>query len=208
MNENPSQIPPQTETAPTATPSTTVETVEWFDSLPTPEQKPKKKHVRMIIILIAATLITGGAGLWFALSQTKQCLTTNDLKTLTGISDIDPVTSPNIYFFSYPVEFQAGSTSYNIVSEPTGPQLVSKLSDFYKSHLHSSMIFTLTSDYFLENDKTLAEQRLTTLKGDLTNAGIPADAIRISDPVQNDPENDTEQATTASIAITSDASCR
>lgn len=187
-------------------------TNDWFNSLPTPiTEPPKKKPLKPKLIILAVSLLILAGSVAAALIvniQRPQCLTTNDLKELLGLTDVDNVSSASDFFFNYQVQFKSNSTIYATSADSTGSEIIKHIGTFYTKHPDKSITFTLTSDYFDDSGATLAKQRIKAIRTDLINSGIASDHITSEEPVQNDPEDKTEEATTVSIAITSVAACK
>lgn len=185
-------------------------TNDWFNSLPTPATEPPKKKPLKLIVLAVLLLILAGSVAAALIVNTKrpQCLTTDDLKELLGRTDVDTVSSASDFFFNYQVEFEANSTAYATDTESTGPEIIQQVSAFYTKHPDKSITFTLASDYFDDSGATLAKQRIDTIRTDLSGSGISSNHIASKEPAKNDRENKAEEATTASIAITSISTCK
>lgn len=206
MNTPPSQPTQQTPQS-----TTTVETVEWFDSLPDPATKPPKKNHTLVIVigaLSAVTIIMTVVALVIG-GQSARCLTTNDLKSLLSVEELDAVSAPTLSFFSYPLEFLPATTTYNdSAMDETGSMFIERIRNWYSNRSDASIVITLSADYFAETEKQLAEQRISRVKADLVAAGIAAENIVTKQPFLNDPENDAELASTVTLAITSDVTCK
>lgn len=185
-------------------------TNDWFNSLPNPvPQPPKKKPLKLIALVTLLFILAGSIAVAFIVNtKHPQCLTTDDLKDLLGRTDIDTVSSASDFFFNYQVEFEANSTAYATDTESTGPGIIQHVSAFYARHPGKSITFTLTSGYFDDSDAALAKQRIDTLRTDLIGSGISPDHITSEEPVKNEWEDEAEEATTASIAITSLSTCK
>lgn len=193
------------------TTSTTVETVQWFEALPgqTPPVEPKKKPIKLFILAGALVVLFGAAGAFFFVTQqAKACLTTDDLRELIGNNEVDEIVTPSDYFFTYQVDFQPGLASYDPDAETAGTDIIAHIAAFYTAHAEKSIVITLSGLYLSSNEESLTKERLSLVQSALTSAGIPANQIVTNNPTYYEPENASEQATSVTIAITSDASCQ
>lgn len=193
-------------------------TPNWFDpniQQPYPVAPPPRKHswlFKLIIIIgIILLLVGGGAtGLYFL---RPTCLTSADYQQLAG-APYDGQLDATTAFYTALVYFQTNKSTYDNTSNQGETQLKS-FAEFYQSHSHSSVLFTLSATYPEDIYQQLTEQRLAAAKQSLIALGVPESLITTNTPKQITPEDEpSEEDTTIStynsitISITSAESCR
>lgn len=208
MNNNPYTNQPPPPPNPSPTPAN--QTAEWFDSLPetTPPGAPKQSSTKLFIIIGSAMVIILLGGLVIFLGISQNCLTTSDLRELSGNSEIENAASASDNSLAYFIYFQSDSSLYDLTSDDTGPTVVKRIADFYKNHPNSPLRLTISSTFFTSDEQSLIMQRISKIKSDLLTAGIPESKITIADPEELDQEDDSQKTTTATITITSASTCK
>jgi hypothetical protein len=189
----------------------------WFNQLDppnlppiqTPSPKSKKKPLILGGIGLACAALIIASGIILApILLSSPCLTAADYKALTG-SPLEDELSARENFYTYAVDFMAGSANYSKETKTESEQLIKKVGTFSKEHSKSSLVITLSSDYIDSSSKTVAEQRIAKLKQALLDNGVAETAIKIVTPQKIIPEEGTPiKDTPAYISIASDETCR
>jgi hypothetical protein len=144
---------------------------------------------------------------------TPACLDSSDYKTLTGVTLDDDTIVPKRSFYTDYVAFKDDSLSYDETSDESaqGIQLINRLATFYKSHATKSIRFVIDGSYFVDSEtaRTLAQQRIDTVRTSLVSAGVPIRLITANIPAYSEPEDDTpDENSGTTMTLLSASGCR
>lgn len=186
----------------------------WFDEVapPAPPSPPRHSWKKVLLVISGALITIGGIGSILVAVQSEQrttCLTLEDYRTLTGTTLTEEI-SPTSNFYTNSVSFVTKSTSYDDMTDNgiRGKQLVQKIASFYDSHEQTSVIITLTGNYYATELAELAQQRVDAIITTLTSSGVPVSAIQAPQPTYAQPEESIPQdGVTTTISMTSAAGC-
>ncbi len=192
----------------------------WFDSLDAPAGNPpplpsapkKSKKPAIIIstavIFVAALLILAGY-LCLSSASSLACLTTQNYKELLGVEAQDTIDAKT-NFYTTAVSFDAGSTTYDELTEKDTTEIIKSIGALYKNHHAStSIVISLSADYVFQDAAASAAERIEKLKSALVDAGVDAAAIKTAKPKLITQESDSEtDDLPAQIRITSSQDCR
>ena len=176
-------------------------TPDWFtSSIDTPLPTPKPKRGRKKLIAVALLVILCVTGVTAHHLATPTCLTAADYKQLTGVDYDSSTLDPTSAFYTTLVQFQPDSATYANNSDSE----VKKLAEFYATHTHTSMQFTIEGTFTDDTYRNVTQDRIKTVQASLTSAGIPAASVVASEPnlAQLEEDDDTptdSQAVTVSI---------
>lgn len=188
-------------------------TEQWFESLQTTPEPPKKsRKVLLVVIAGSIVLVAVAVGVVSALfgSSALSCLDASDYKTLSG-TDVSEVSTPPDEFYSNYMSFKSGSTEYDLAADTNqhGKGFLQSVANFYTSNkTKKSILISIHATYFSESSSALAASQSQMVKSELMQAGVPSSAITTSSPVYIEPEGDTATQTEIVVGISSDQTCK
>jgi len=185
-------------------------TAQWFESLPETESSkpPKKSHAKIFLIVGSAVVVLFLGAVMLLLSGRQTCITTDNLRALSGNSEIEDASSTSDKSLAYYVYFQPNSLSYNLTAEQTGPAIIKRVADFYKKYPKVALELTISSTYLTSDEQSLATGHAATIKSDLIAAGIPESKIVVNEPSQVDQEDDSQTTVNTTLSISSGSTCK
>ena len=159
------------------TQQTTVDpsTEQWFESLQTTPEPPKKsRKVLLVVIAGSIVLVAVAVGVVSALlgSSALSCLDASDYKTLSG-TDVSEVSTPPDEFYSNYISFKSGSTEYDLAADTNqhGKGFLQSVANFYTSNkTKKSILISIHATYFSESFSALATSCVKKLENAMPKA--------------------------------------
>lgn len=187
------------------------ETKEWFDAINESAadmvaKSQKRLLPKILFVVIGLILAVGLAFLALFVWCTPGCLTAADYEMLTGSK---PDTAVDLVggFYSESIDFETNSSDYTIDKMDAA---ITGLGKFAKNKGNNSVFFSLSTEYYSDDDNLLANERLTAVRRSLVAAGVKGSAIVIEKPELVEPEDEesTEVPGSVAISLSSAKGCR
>lgn len=164
---------------------------EWLASItaPTAPAAPaepqknviKRRPILFMTIAVSAIVLIATVLVLIFMPTKIVCLDAQDYKDLTG-NDYDGTLVATDNFFSSAIDFTPDSTNYDTTQEH-GVAMVNKIIDFYKSHSSSSVVITVSGNYYNSADEDLATSRVVAVWQSLVDGGVPKTNIITENPL-------------------------
>lgn len=178
----------------------------WFNASQAPSRPPRKRLLIFTGVLVLLTLL--GAGVFFAFSNTTNCLTDADYSSLTD--EVSPETlDPKKSFYSTTFYFQDKSDQLNPDTAEENLEAMSRIGTFYVTHSQKPIVINLSVLSSLATDN-LASSRLRHITSLLAQQGVPPSAIttEVVDYSLTSEDEVPDTLNIASLSITSAQACR
>lgn len=185
-------------------------TAQWFESLPEtgPSKAPKTSHTKIFLLVGSVIVVLFIGAVLLLLNGRQPCLTTDNLRELSGNSEIESTSSSSGNSLAYYVYFEPNSSSYDVSAEQSGPVIIKRVAEFYQKNPKTSLELTFSSTYLTTEDKSSAIERSATIKSSLIEAGVPENKIVVNDPAQVDQEDDSQNTVNTTLFISSAGTCK
>ena len=147
---------------------------------PEPAQRSSKRKFFFIGVAALVLIIAGLSAVKFF--SVEPCLTADDYRSFTG-GVADTQLSPQA-FYTASFGFTAASDEFAEASAGVSDQMLRKIAAFDVKKRSSSLIITLSADYFPNDSADAAIGRLSVLKQKLVSYGAAESDIVVEDPAE------------------------
>lgn len=154
----------------------------WFDQTAAayaPVRQPRGKKAVIILVVVAVAMLIGAAiTLLVPTISQAGCIGANEYAELTDDPYDASAVNAQENFYSYSIQFLAGSTTYDDSEEPKNSVILGYMGDFYKKHADKDFVFTLIAARTDPENWYLGQDRLDRITQALLQAGIPEGNIK------------------------------